>query len=178
MTNFDKIFDFAIDNHYLVSSKQAKNFGVPNIELVKLAHRGKLERITYGVYRLNKYVPSDEDPYAIAVASVDDDAWLYGESVLELLNLCATNPKVIHVATNKRIRKDFPNNICIVNDKNIKDTKIYKGIKCQSVFNAIYSCFGKIMTDRLQDALLNGKEQGYITQKEYKVLRNELYHEG
>ena len=49
MTNLEKIYDIAVDNHYLVTSKQAKKIGVPNIELVKLSHRGKLERITYGV---------------------------------------------------------------------------------------------------------------------------------
>ena len=121
-----------------------------------------------------KYVPSEEDSYAIAVASVDENAWLYGESVLDLLNLCATNPKVIYIAVNKRIRKQLPKNIQIIYIADNKQTKMHKGIKCQPVKDAIYSCIGKMLTDRLGDALVNAKEQGYITLNEHKQLKKDI----
>ena len=110
----------------------------------------------------------------IAVASVDENAWLYGESVLELLNLCATNTKVIYVAVNKRIRKQLPKNIQIIYIGDNKQTRTYKGIKCQPVRDAIYVCIGKMLTDRLNDAMINAKEQGYITLNEYKKLKKDI----
>ena len=42
MINYDIIYEYAADSYGLITSSEAKMLGIPNVELVKLAHRGKL----------------------------------------------------------------------------------------------------------------------------------------
>ena len=44
MTNFDKIYEIAVDNYGLISTKQANNEGVTNAELARFVKQGKLTR--------------------------------------------------------------------------------------------------------------------------------------
>ena len=85
MTYYDDLYEHAVDNYYLVTTDDANNLGIPPVELAKLAKRGRLQNLGRGLYRLTRYVPSEFDPYAIAVARVVGSAYLYGESVLALL---------------------------------------------------------------------------------------------
>ena len=61
--NYDTIYEHAADNYGLITSSEAKVLGVPNIELVKLAHRGRLSRLGHGVYRVKHYIPTMYDKY-------------------------------------------------------------------------------------------------------------------
>ena len=98
MTYYDQIYEIAIDNHCLITTKQAVEVGVPGIELAKLAHRGRLENVSRGLYRLARWVPDDAYPYAEAVARMGEGSYLYGESVIALLGLAPTNPALMFVA--------------------------------------------------------------------------------
>lgn len=80
----------AANNFGIITSAEARSIGITNNELVQFAKRGKIERISYGVYRLSKHIPSQNDPYAVAVALVDPEAYLYGEAVLGTLELTPT----------------------------------------------------------------------------------------
>ena len=70
MTYYDDLYEHAVDNYYLVTTDDANNLGIPPVELAKLAKRGRLQNLGRGLYRLTRYVPSEFDPYAIAVARV------------------------------------------------------------------------------------------------------------
>lgn len=95
MSAYDKIYEIAADQYGLITTDEAKDLGIPNIELTKLAHRGKLKRLGYGLYRISRYIPTALDIYAEAVKMVGSDACLNGESVLALHNLIPTNPSCI-----------------------------------------------------------------------------------
>lgn len=97
-----------MDNHYLVSTADARDLDIPVVELAKLVKRGKLENIGRGVCRLSRYVPSESDSYAISVALVGEGAYLYGESVIAMLGLAPTNPNCIWVASPRRVRLAHP----------------------------------------------------------------------
>lgn len=51
-TIYDDIYEIAIYNHYLISTEDAVEIGIPAIDLSKLAHRGGLDNISHGLYRL------------------------------------------------------------------------------------------------------------------------------
>ncbi len=51
MTYRRTVFEHALDNHGLVTTAAARSIGVPTVELAKLARRGALEHVSYGVYR-------------------------------------------------------------------------------------------------------------------------------
>lgn len=84
-----------------------QNLGVPNIEVVRLAHRGRLRNIWHGVYRVVPCIPIKYNRDAEAVTIVREEAILYGESVLDMLSLILINSPVIYVTIGPRIRKNF-----------------------------------------------------------------------
>jgi predicted transcriptional regulator of viral defense system len=174
MTHYDDIFETAIDNFGLITSAEAKDMGIANVELVKLAKRGRLDKIGHGVYRLRKYIPSQNDPYAIAVALVGPEAYLYGEAVIGMLQLAPTNPSYIPVASPKRTRKALPEYIRINKTKAGIRTTVYDGVPSQRAEDAIRSSKGRIMIERLIDATPEAHRQGYITQRECDSLLTEL----
>ena len=174
MTYYDEIYERAVDRHYLFTTLDAREIGVPTIEVVKLARRGRLEALSNGVYRLARYVPSDSDPYAVAVARAGEGAFLYGESVIALLGLAPTNPEKVFVGTTRRVRRSLPDSVELVKVKEPGRLTAYDGIPAQRAKDAIVACKGAVMSDRLRDAARRGVEQGYITAREAEELEGEM----
>ena len=158
----------------LVTTDEARDFGIPTIELVKLAHRGKLKHLGNGLYRLSRYLSTSFDAYAEAVKRVGTGACLFGESVLAFHNLVPTNPSFIYVASPMRIRKKLPGHIRVIK-RHIADDKVYyEGIPSQTVGCAIRSCMSSIMKERLIDAIHEARRIGIITNSEATKLTQEL----
>ncbi len=174
MSTFDKIYEIAADQYGLITTDEAKDLGIPNIELTKLAHRGKLKRLGYGLYRISRYIPTELDVYAEAVKMVGTDACLFGESVLALHNLIPTNPACIYVASSLRIRKRLPDHVRVIKKSINNDRVYYEGIPAQDIVNAIRSCVGTIMIERLINAVEESRRIGIITVDESKALIKEL----
>ena len=175
MTYYDDIYELAVDQHYLITTEQARQAGIPSAELRKLAQRGRLTRIGHGLYRLSRYVPSEEDSYATAVAMLGSGARLYGESVIALLDLAPTNPAHVFVATPNRVRRRLPGNVIIRSvDEDAQVTR-YMGIASQSVEDAILSARESMMPSRLRDAADRARELGYISKTQHERLLEELH---
>ncbi len=174
MSIYDLIYEIAADNYGLIMSDEARDIGIPNIELVKLAHRGKLKRLGHGLYRLARYIPTPLDAYAEAVKLVGTEAYLYGESVLALHGLIPTNPAFIQVATPVRMRKKLPDYIHVVKIHDQETKSYYEGIPSQSVANAIRACVGSIINERLIAAIHEARRLGIITASEEKQLTKEV----
>lgn len=174
MTYYDQIYEIAANNFYLISTRDAAEVGIPQVELAKLSHRGKLENIARGLYRLARYVPHPHDPYAIAVARVGDGAYLYGESVLAMLDLAPTNPSYICVATPARTRRKLPESIRLKKPSDDDVVTAYEGISSQSVASAIRSARHTMMDERLRDAAEKAREQGYLLKAEHEKLTKEM----
>lgn len=104
MTKATRIYD-AVDGFGLITSARAAELGMSNAELVQQARMGRFTRVARGVYRVSVWPPQPEAPYAIAVKAVGDEALLYGESVVALLDLAPTDTSAIWVATPKRVRR-------------------------------------------------------------------------
>lgn len=175
MTYYDDIYECAVDNYYLISTKDASRLGIPTVELAKLAHRGKLKHVSHGLYRLARYVPHEYDPYAISVASVGEDAYLFGESVIAMLRLAPTNPAHMYVATPHRHRKKtLSDGLTVTERPQANDTTVYKGIPSQRVGAAIVSCIGKMMDERLNLAADNARAEGYLSAGEYEQVKEAI----
>lgn len=173
MSHFDDIYEVAADNYGLVTSAQARNIGVTKAELSRWVANGRLERRGRGVYKLVKYIPTDLDPYAEAIALVGDGSFLMGETVLAMHGLALVNPRRFSVGTPTRIRKSIPDWIAPVTVKD-KTTTQYEGIPSQTVAEAILDCRGSVMSERLQSAAAVAREQGIITKEEYEQVKEGL----
>jgi predicted transcriptional regulator of viral defense system len=177
MNNYDVIYEYAADNYGLITSAEAKAIGIPNVEIVKLAHRGRLERIGHGVYRVTHYIPTPLDKYAEAVAMVGEGAYIFGESVLTMHCLALINPTVIYVATPNKIRKTLPLYIVTVFRKPVDQVVVHEGIPSQRVADALLECRTSIMTERIEDAAKEAERQGLITNKDADSIRKVIKHE-
>jgi len=174
MNNYEIIYESAADNFGLITSSEAKKLGISNVELVKLAHRGRLLRLGHGVYRVIHYIPTEYDVYAEAIALVGSGAAIYGESVVAMHGLALVNPSVIHVAVQNRVRKKLPSYINIIYSKQNFNVFEYEGIPSQSVFDAILACRHIVMAERLIEAVNEAERQGLISETEAKTARCKL----
>lgn len=174
MTAYDKLYDEAVDNYGIVTAATAGNHSVSNMALVMLARRGRLVRLGHGVYRLARYVPTEHDDYALAVALVGDGAYLHGESVLALLELTSTNPTRLYVAMDGRTRKTLPDDIVLEPSPRGYEPVRFFGIPCQRVDDAIRSAASTVPRDRLVEATKEAYRKGFLPRKESVALEREL----
>ena len=174
MPKFDEIYEIAADNYGLVTNTQAADVGVTRMELKRYEKAGKLDRRGHALYRLVRWVPTQYDRFAEAVAQVGEGAVLYGESVLAMLELASANPATITVATPKRVRRKLPGWLEVVHTSDIGSTRNYMGVPCQHVADAILACKGRVMNTRLIQAAKTAQQQGWITTTERRRLEREL----
>ena len=173
MAHFDDIYELAADNYGLITSAEAKNLGVAKSELNRWVGMGRLLKRGQGVYKLVRYVPTEYDRYAEAVALVGDGSFLIGEAVLAMHGLALANPRRISVGTTKRVRRELPEWVQPVTVSG-KTVTSYEGIPSQSLAEAILECRGMVMGERLKSAVEDARREGLITKDEFEHLRKEL----
>jgi hypothetical protein len=66
-TRMDELFALAEEHDGLLTSKEARAAGIQDSVLVRLAQRGRLERMTRGVYRISHYPANRLAQYREAV---------------------------------------------------------------------------------------------------------------
>lgn len=166
--------EIALDNYGFVTTREADEAGVPAIELPKLAARGGLESVAYGLYRVTDVPATAFDQFAEALLRVGERAYLYGESVLALFGLADVNPRTIKVAVNRRARPKLPPYIELVHVKEEGRTTHYEGLAAQPVAEALLSSRGRIETGRLREAAKQARAEGLLTTAEWRRVRQAL----
>ncbi|MBP6996612.1 MAG: type IV toxin-antitoxin system AbiEi family antitoxin domain-containing protein [Phycicoccus sp.] len=166
--------EIALDQHGYVTTKQAAEAGVPAVELPKLAARGGLENVAYGIYRVPDAPPSAFDQFAEALLRAGEGSYLHGDSVLALFGLADVNPRRIRVAVRRRTRPKLPSFIELTLVKDEVVTTQYEGLESQRVADAILECRGRIEPSRLKAAAAEARREGLMTTKEWQRVRKEL----
>lgn len=170
----DMLREIAYDNHGYVTTADAVDVGVPPVELPKLAARGGLEHVGYGLYRMTDIPPTDDDQFAEATLRAGDDAYLRGEAVLALLGLADVNPKKITVGTVRRVRRAMPAYVNLTQAPAGTKVTRYRGIRAQQLSEALLECLGRVPGTRLRDAAVKARAEGLLTTAEWKRVRKEL----
>ncbi len=170
----DVVRGIAYDNYGYVTIKDATDAGVPAVELPKLAARGGLTNVAYGLYRVPDVPPTRFDQFAEALLRVGEDAYLHGESVLALFGLADVNPRRIKVAVPRRVRAKLPSFIELTHVPIAPRTTVYEGLASQPVAEAILECRGRIETERLLDAAGKARREGLLTTTEWRQVRKGL----
>ncbi|MBY4796923.1 hypothetical protein K6V98_00885 [Collinsella sp. AGMB00827] len=172
MSKIDNIYA-AVDDFGLVTSEEASQLGMSRAELVQQAHMGKLVRVARGVYRMPVWPSQAQAPYAIAVKSAGKDAFLYGESVVALLELAPTNPSKIWLASSKRCRRNLGQGVSVRQISNV-DPVLIEGIPCQPIMHAILAAAQTMGVKRAVAAAQEALKKGYITPCEATRIEQEL----
>ena len=174
MKLYDSLNDAAISNYGLITSAQAAELGVRLKDLLEWVKIGRLEKCWRGVYRLVHYLPTAYDRYAEALATVGNDAMIWGESVLAMHNLAMVNPERIGVATARRVRRGLPAWIELTRLQDEPPHDIFNGIRCQPLPDAFRHCRGKVMAQRLAEAVREAEQGGLLGLMEAKTLKKEF----
>lgn len=114
-----------------------------------------------------------EAPYAIAVKAAGDGAFLYGESVIALLELAPTDPTKMRIGVKKRTRRNLGDNVRIVQEENIIPTWI-EGIPCQPVADAIICASTTMGQERAIEAAREALRLGYLSKTELVAIEGKL----
>ena len=170
----DIVREIALDQHGYVTTKQAAEAGVPAVELPKLAARGGLENVAYGIYRVPDAPATAFDQFAEALLRAGEGSYLHGDSVLALFGLADVNPRRIRVAVRKRTRPKLPPFMELTLVKRDVVTTQYQGLESQRVADAILECRGRIERSRLMGAAEEARREGLMTTKEWQRVRKEL----
>ena len=172
MAKIDEIYN-AVDDFGLITSAEAAKLGMSNAELVQQADKGKLVRVGRGVYRMPVWPAQEDAPYAIAVKSAGEGAFLYGESVVALLGLAPTDPSKMWIGVLKRTRRALGSGVKLVQVSKA-DPVWLEGIPCQPVAEAIEYAVVSMGRDRAMEAAGEALRRGYISEADKVSLEQKL----
>lgn len=167
----DIVREIALDHYGYVATREAVEAGVPAVELPKLAARGGLENVAYGLYRVADAPPTEYDQYAEALLRAGRGAYLHGESVLALFGLADVNPRRIKVAIPRRARPKLPPFVELTQVKDDVRTTSYQGLTSQSVADALLECRGRIVNERLLAATNQARAEGLLNTAEWLKVK-------
>src|SRR5260370_39835333 len=120
-TRMDELYALAEEHDGLLTSKEARALGIRDSVLVRLAQRGRLERMTRGVYRIAHYPTDRFAQYREAVLWAQashhgpERIALSHETALLLDGISAVNPSRASLTVPKcaRLRRKHPEWIMI-----------------------------------------------------------------
>ena len=177
---YDTVHELANEQHGLFKASQATAIGVAPKTLVAMAARGRLERVSYGLYR-DRRVPEDRwTPYmAAALWPYGTVGRLTGETVLGLLELSDVNPAVIHIAVPVayRARRRPPPAGVVVHRADVPpiERMAIEGIPATTVARAIRDCArAQLGPALLRHAVEDARKGGWLTQEEERDLNRDL----
>lgn len=170
----DIVREIALDHYGYVTTRDADQAGVPAGELPKLAARGGLENVSYGLYRVPDIPLTRYDQFAEALLRVGEGAYLHGESVLALFGLADVNLRRVKVAIRKRTRPKLPAFVELTQARGDVPLAFYEGLASQPVAEALLECRGRIEVGILLAAAKQARAEGLLTIAEWQRVRKEL----
>lgn len=163
--------ELAFGTHGVVTVGEAELAGVPAVEVRKLAARGALTRVGYGVYLMNEAPGDDLTEFALAVALVGGDAVLVDDAVLAAHDLAQVNLRDIRVATGRRVRRVLPPSVEVVHlDVPASDREDIDGVPAMALGMALLASRGRVTTSRLIDAARLAAARGLLDAAEAETV--------
>lgn len=170
-----RLYDRALDQYGYVTTRDAEDLEVPPVELRKIAHRGGVEHVAYGLYRFEDVPRTGRDQFMEAVLRVGPEAYLSRDAVLALHDLGLVNPRRIQVGTPKRARPRLPESIEVIQQRlDPRELTVYEGIPSATVARALLDCRGLAMGERLADAAREAARRGLLRRNEAEQVLTDL----
>lgn len=175
MTYSRDLWEIAGYNYGVVTLSDARGMGVPDVEVRKLASRGALTSYGNGVYTHVSVPRTRHTQFAVAVALVGEGSYLWGSAVFTLLQLGDFNPRTIHVATQKRVRRSLPQWLTLTRrtDLEASDMDDTDGIPSTTIHQALIDVKPDIPLERWMRLVHECMDQGRLTQDVFRSLMNQ-----
>lgn len=174
-THINRLREIALDQHGMVTNKQAQEAGVSGASLAMLHKRGDVERVASGVYRVSLTERSPHEDLMLAILWAGfPEAALSHETALDVWDVCDANPMQIDVCirNNRRIRKKpIEGGRLHREDLSPSDITFVDGIRTVRPHIAIRQCIESGTQTRIvEQAISNARARGLIT----PLLQEEL----
>lgn len=172
----DELHALAEEHDGLLTSKDARALGIQDSVLVRLAQRGRLERMSRGVYRIAHYPTDQLAQYREAVLWAQanhhgpERIALSHETALLIYGISDLNPSRVHLTVPKsaRLRRQRPEWIT-VHQADLAETEVgqHEEIPVTTVSRSIMDVLStthrtdlarQAITEALRDGLLSGPE--------------------
>ena len=172
----DELHALAEEHEGLLTSKEARSLGIQDSVLVRLAQRGRLERMSRGVYRIAHYPTDRLAQYREAVLWAQashhgpERIALSHETALLIYGISDLNPSRVHLTVPKsaRLRRERPEWITVHQaDLTEKEVGQHEGMPVTTVSRSIMDVFStthrtdivrQAITEALRDGLLNSAQ--------------------
>ena len=179
----DELFALAEKHDGLLTSKEARAAGIQDSVLVRLAQRGRLERMTRGVYRIAHY-PADrlaqhrEAVLWVKASQGPEDIALSHETALLLYGISDANPSRINltVPTSARLRRKCPEWIAIHRaNLSPEDIAEHEGLPVTKVSRSIMDVLlATHRTDVARQSVSDALREGLLNSAEASRLRRSI----
>lgn len=180
-THLDSLLELASEHDGLVTTQLAAQAGITRRTLAGMVERGRLERVSRGVYRLAHLLPSPLSSYREAILWAQSHSGprvaLSYETALVVLGLTDANPSKIHltIPQGARLRRQRPARVVIHQAKlDEKDVIEHEGLPVTSVQRAVLDLARGGNMRFAQDALVQAHSEGYITEADVRRLSSEM----
>jgi len=181
----NELVAIAEENDGLLTSRQARNAGIRDSVLARLAQRGRLERAARGVYRIAHFPQSRFSQYREALlwaeanhGPEEPDVALSHETALALFGFSDANPSLVHITVPKtaRLRRERPKWIAVHRgDLGPLDVTLHEGLTVTTIARTITDVLNA--TSRISlatQAVTDAKRTGYINASEAARLKRQI----
>lgn len=176
---YNTVVDLAAEQHGYVTTAQARESGVSADTLRKMAARGAIDRVAWGLYRVPTLPPSEYSEFMeAALWPADRTGVISHESALSLYGLSDVNPGQIHITlpADYRTHRDIPGRFHL-HHSDLDDSEIRRveGVPVTTPDRTLRDCHeAGVGTRLLRQAIDEGQREGYLTPQEADSLRDEL----
>lgn len=179
----DELFALAEEQDGLFTSKEARSLGIQDSVLVRLRQRGRLERMSRGVYRIAHYPAERLAQYREAIlwaqaSNGPERIALSHETALLLYGISDVNPSRVNltVPESARMRRVHPKWITI-HRANLatEDIQLHEGMPVTIVQRSILDVLAtNHRTDFARQAITGALRKGLLTPAQASGLRKRI----
>ena len=179
----DELFALAEEQDGLFTSKEARSLGIQDSVLVRLRQRGRLERMSRGVYRIAHYPAERLTQYREAVlwaqaSNGPERIALSHETALLLYEISDVNPPRVNltVPVSARMRRVHPKWIEIHRaDLATDDIQLHEGMPVTTVERSILDVLAAThRSDFARQAITDALHKGLLSPVQASALRKRI----
>ena len=173
------LMDVALDYAGYVPTRAATRRGIPAGRLVSLAHRGSIERVGHGLYRMPNYPIDHNDDLILAVLWTNQRGAISHETALRFYELADVNPNGIDIAipADYRIGKEGGDAYRLHRGDLGTNVRTVDGVRVVDVFTAVAGAIEQGVGDALvRQATDKGRRLGWITKQHADQLHEMRAH--
>ena len=176
---FAELAEIAVDKHGLFELEDARAVGYADNTIGQMARRGRLERVSQGVYRIPFLPPGRLGAYMeAALWPVGVRGVLSRDSALDLWDVGDVNPGKIHITVPRAHRpQSHVPGAYVIHRADLPDEGVaaIEGVPVVTLERTLRECAAAhLAPDLLEQAVRHGRERGLLNPEQAAALIGDL----